>query len=173
MARSKHPEEGKGWLMIPQKPSEVFWGDVNQNEVNVRLPPGMSVDAHLEYVEGVSPVHSEGNLLPHPSEWEHLPRLLPDEFCTWDRDGDKQRLNKGDVVVQVATGLTEAFVHELMEWLAVDGQRAFNPHPVVDGKPDQHWAWIGERLGVFFADLLVEFPDSGWNNPLDKPADPS
>lgn len=58
-----------------------------------------------------------------------------------------------------------------MEWLAVDDQRVFDPHPVIDGKPDQHWGWIAGTLKAFYVELLERFPDSGWsgqNNPLDN-----
>lgn len=148
----------------------VHWGDVNQNDALVRLPPGMYVDTHVQEVDGVSPVHVDGNLLPHPPEWEHLPRLLPDIFNVFDH-GDTRRLSKDDIIVHIAAGLTEAFVHELMEWLAVDGQRAFDAHPVIDGKADTHWKPIAMKLREFYADLLASYPDAGWNNPVDNEAE--
>lgn len=149
-------------MTTPQKPCVVFWGDVAQHDALVRLPPGMSVTGHVDGVTGVSPEHLDDNMLPHPPEWEHLSRHLPDEFATTN---DAPRLTKDDVVVQVAAGLTESFVHELMEWLAVDGERSFNPHPVVNGISDTHWAWIGERLRDFYTDLLAEFPNKQEETP--------
>ena len=139
----------------------VHWGDINQNDAQVRLPPGMYVDTHVQEVEGVSPVHVDDDFLPHPPEWEHLSRLLPDVFNVFD-EGSTKRLSKDDIVVHIAAGLTEAFVHELMEWMAVDGQRAFNPHPAIEGKADTHWEPIALKLRDFYAELLASFPDSGW-----------
>lgn len=145
----------------------VYWGDVHQEEAAVRLPPGMRVDTHVQEVEGVSPVHVDGDMLPHPPEWAHLKRLLPDVFNVFDH-GDTKRLSKDEIVVHIAAGLTEAFVHELMEWIAVDGQRAFNPHPVIDDRPDTHWKPIAMKLREFYADLLASYPDSGWSGQNDS-----
>ena len=139
----------------------VYWGDVNDREAEVRLPPGMAVTPYVEEVSGVSPVHVEDDLLPHPPEWGHMTRLLPDRFNTY-QEGCEKRLDKNDIALHVAVGLTESFVHELMEWLAVDGQRVFDPHPVIDGMPNQHWGVIAEGLNKFFEDLMERFPDSGW-----------
>lgn len=151
----------------------VYWGPENSVDAEVRLPPGMAVTPFVDEVSGVSPVHVDGDRLPHPPEWEHFgDQLLPDTFSTYQEENEK-RLTKDDIALHVAVGLTESFVHELMEWLAVDGQRAFDPHPKVDGKSDQHWGVVAEHLNKMFEDLLERYPDPGWSGqdrPLDEDA---
>lgn len=120
--------------------------------------PGCTLDSGLGMVEdGEYPPTEDGVVVP-PPEWEHLPRQPSSGFLGLRTGGANYYpiVDSNTAAVAAAGLLTELFVHEIMEWLAVDGRRVFEPH----SPDDSHWTPIGQKLTEFWEYVLEHNPNT-------------
>lgn len=136
--------------------------DIGYSPPPVTAWPGLRITGDMSEVEGlgIAPDPDDPGHLLHPPEWEYLGSTLPDSFS-----GSDSVIVTDDYTAALAgaTLIGEALVHEVMEWLHVDGRRVFTPHPVnQDGLGDTHWDPIADRLKVFFKWLMSEYGEEGF-----------
>lgn len=89
-----------------------------------------------------------------PDQWEHNHNyVLYGSLETGWLEGARCRTPEQLAVVATAAVVVNE-LHEAMEFVKVDGDRVFNPHPY----GDEQWEWMQRRVERLLADYRRTFP---------------